>query len=187
MLLFELLFLHYKLFKATPANARVCILHSSKSNFFNFQFVIGTLCSFEVNINLHFSQCILHKWSLLVESSDLDSNTVTFPFDPLVAYYLDHFVLAVFLGNCILADLVLMKNLPMKHRHPADAILLGVVHEMAEVCWHCLTVFDHSDPVVDNTADDHKCRGVSSNGTDSICFLLFVVIDRFQGNPVLVE
>jgi len=65
---------------------------------------------------------------VLVGSSDLDRIIVSVPFVPLVAYYLDNFVLAVLLGNCILATLVLMKNLPMKPHHPADAILLGVVH-----------------------------------------------------------
>lgn len=41
---------------------------------------------------------------MLVDSSDFDRNTVTVPFIPLVAYYLDRFVLAVFLGNCILSS-----------------------------------------------------------------------------------
>jgi len=72
-------------------------------------------------------------------------------------YYLDCFVLGVHLDNSILSALVSMKNLPMKHCPPADAVLLGVVHEMAAVCWHCVTVFDDSHPVVDNTLDDHKC------------------------------
>ena len=74
-------------------------------------------------------------------------NTVTVIFVPLVAYYLDLFVLTVFLGNCILDDFVLMKNLLMKGHYPADEILLGVIHKMAAVCWHCVTVFDDSDPV----------------------------------------
>ena len=71
---------------------------------------------------------------MLVHSSDLDTRNVTIPFVPLVVYYLDRFVLAVFLGNCIFAALVLMKNLSMKHRYSADAILLGVVHEIAAIC-----------------------------------------------------
>ena len=32
---------------------------------------------------------------MLVDSSDLDTNNITIPFFPLVAYYLDLFVLAV--------------------------------------------------------------------------------------------
>ena len=51
---------------------------------------------------------------------------------------------------------------------------------MAEVCRHCVTVFDHSDPVVDNTADDHQCfvdHTIASAGdihTVDIFFLLFM-------------
>lgn len=45
----------------------------------------------------------------------------------------------------------------MKRRYSADVIFLGVVHEMAAVCRHCVTVFNDSDPVVNRTPDDHKC------------------------------
>ena len=65
---------------------------------------------------------------MLVDSSDLDRNISTVPFVPLVAYYLDRFVLTVLLDNCILATLVLMKNLQLKRHHSDDVILLGVVH-----------------------------------------------------------
>ena len=89
---------------------------------------------------------------MFVDSSHLDRNTVAVH---LAAYYLDCFVLGVHLGNSILAALVSMKDFSMKCRHHDDAVLFDVVHRMAEVCRHFLTIFYHSDPVNTNTADDH--------------------------------